>query len=268
MGDFMKKLIAFFLIILCTGCFEKTQDKFNYIIKDIDSMETTKLDVEEAFDNLERKLLYKDLKDAKDEVFEIVNEDNLEEFYLKKLDEDNFTIIMVVSAKEEKKEEVKKEFDSYFERLYEEENSKNQNLIKERIEYEYENYLIFIASDNKKDILNDILTTKEKVFSNTITLDNEAIKEKFNINTKKLNKYKFKISSNLENVNDYIIIKGEELEEIKEKIDNYYDKFKNEVSKEQKIIIEERITKETDNYLIVIVTDDNKKVLREIEKNL
>lgn len=264
----MKKVITILLIILCTGCFEKTQDKFSHIIKDIDSMETSKLDVEEAFDNFERNLLYEDLKDVKDEVFEIVNEDNLEEFYLKKLDKESLTIIMVVSAKESKKEEVKEQFDSYFEKLYEEENSKNQNLIKERIEYEYENYLIFIVGNNKKDILDDILTTKEKVFDNTITLDDESIKEKFNINTKKIEKYKFKISSDLENINDYIIIEGEELEEFQEKIDNYYDKLKEEVAENQKVIIEERITKEIDNYLIVIVTDDNEKVLKEIEKNL
>lgn len=264
----MKKIIIILLIILCTGCFEKKHDKFNYIIKDIDSIETSKLDVEEAFDNFERNLLYEDLKDVKDEVFEIVNENNLEEFYLRKLDKESLTVIMVVSAKEGKKEEVKKQFDGYFEKLYEEENSKNQNLIKERIEYQYENYLIFIVGNNKKDILDDILTTKEKVFDNTITLDDDAIKEKFNIKTTKLEKYKFKISSDLENINDYIIIEGEELEVLKEKIDSYYDKFKDEVDEEQKNIIEKRVTKEKDNYLIVIVTDNNEKVLKEIEKNL
>lgn len=264
----MKKLIIILLIILCTGCFSKKQDKFNYIIKDIESLETSKLDVEESLDNFERNLLYEDLKDIKEEVFEIVNEDNLEEYYFKKLDKDNLTVIMIASAKEDKKEEVKKEIDSYFEKIYSEENSKNQNLIKERIEYEYENYLIFVASNNKKDILDDILTTKEKVFENTITLDDEAIKEKFNISTKKLKKYKFKISANLENINDYIIIEGEDLEEAKEKIDTYYDKLKSEVKEEQQIIIEERLIKEIDNYLIVIVTNNNEKVLKEIEKNL
>lgn len=264
----MKKIIIILLIILSTGCLKKEQDKFNLIINDIDSMETSNLDVEKAFDNFERKLLYEDLEDIKEEVFEIVDENNLEEYYLKKIDKKDLIVIMVISAKENKKEEIKKEIDSYFEKLYLEENSKNQNIIKERIEYEYEDYLIFIAANNKKDILDDILTTKEKVFKNTITLDEEAIKQKFNINTKNLKNYKFKISSDLENINDYIIIEGEDLEELREKIDAYYDNLKNEVAEEQKVIIEQRLIKETNDYLIVIVTNNNEKVLKEIEKKL
>ena len=264
----MKKIITIILIILCTGCFAKKQDNFDNIIKQLDTTSTSKLDIEETFDNFERNILYEDLKDIKDEVFEIVDENNLKKYYLKKLDKEDLTIIMVMTVKDDKKDLVKKEIDSYFEKEYEKENSKNQNIIKERIEYEYDDYLIFIVSNNKKEILNDILSTKEKVFENTISLDDEAIKEKFNINTKKLKKYKFKISSNLENINDYIIIKNEDLEELQEKIDTYYNKLASEVADKEKEKILKRMTKEIDDYLIVIVTDNNEEIWKIIEKNL
>ena len=54
----------------------------------------------------------------------------------------------------------------------------------------------------------------------------------------------------------------------KEKIDTYYNKLASEVADKEKEKILKRMTKEIDDYLIVIVTDNNEEIWKIIEKNL
>ena len=109
-------------------------------------------------------------------------------------------------------------------------------------------------------------------FSDESCMDNTKALDMYGIELDRAEQYAFDLSSDVVNPSMYLILKPKEDEkeilefQVKEMFDKYYSAYNNYYPKEAKMI-DDRLEKEYEGYLIYIVSYDNEKVFQVIKES-
>ena len=239
----MKKIFLF-LCFLLVGCGVKNKININELSEEISKIETNNIDIEESIVNIENNIFKKELKDIRNDLNKYLDLKNLEEYAFYN-EEDTYIFIIKTNV------DIKNSINNYFNDLLDENASANlKEKISNRIEYKYDNYYIYIVSDNNKEILDKIIETKHKLFDNCINLGNDAIIEKYGI---EIDNRMVVMSNKLDSDFGYIVI-SDITNEVENKLDNYYKDNPNLLKIKR------------DNVTVYSISNDNEKVKETIDK--
>lgn len=239
----MKKIFLF-LCFLLVGCGVKNKININELSEEISKIETNNIDIEESIVNIENNIFKKELKDIRNNLNKYLDLKNLEEYAFYN-EEDTYIFIIKTNV------DIKNSINNYFNDLLDENASANlKEKISNRIEYKYDNYYIYIVSDNNKEILDKIIETKHKLFDNCINLGNDAIIEKYGI---EIDNRMVVMSNKLDSDFGYIVI-SDITNEVENKLDNYYKDNPNLLKIKR------------DNVTVYSISNDNEKVKETIDK--
>lgn len=239
----MKKIFLF-LCFLLVGCGVKNKININELSEEISKIETNNIDIEESIVNIENNIFKKELKDIRNDLNKYLDLKNLEEYAFYN-EEDTYVFIIKTNV------DIKNSINNYFNDLLDENASANlKEKISNRIEYKYDNYYIYIVSDNNKEILDKIIETKHKLFDNCINLGNDAIIEKYGI---EIDNRMVVMSNKLDSDFGYIVI-SDITNEVENKLDNYYKDNPNLLKIKR------------DNVTVYSISNDNEKVKETIDK--
>lgn len=239
----MKKIFLF-LCFLLVGCGVKNKININELSEEISKIETNNIDIEESIVNIENNIFKKELKDIRNNLNKYLDLKNLEEYAFYN-EEDTYIFIIKTNV------DIKNSINNYFNDLLDENASANlKEKISNRIEYKYDNYYIYIVSDNNKEILDKIIETKHKLFDNCINLGNDAIIEKYGI---EIDNRIVVMSNKLDNDFGYIVI-SDITNEVENKLDNYYKGNQNLLKIKR------------DNVTVYSISNDNNKVKETVDK--
>lgn len=273
----MKKLLILVTTFLFVGCMnnEKSLNLEN-VSKDIDNLEVNEINLTSAVNEIEATDSYDKMEYVlEDEIKSMgITLDNIDKYVIRKSTEESKKtgLYMIIKPKEDKVKTVKEEINNYLTKKTNDElDEKDKKLYEERIEKEYDGYLIYIIGEDNKNILNIILDNKEKIFTNLVNIKEEDIKKEFNINSSDIEESLIKLSGDLESANMYMIIRGDKnkLEDIDDSIDEYLDSLEEKWkdNKEQYELVKNHLKTKIDNYIILIISDDNERVLKTIKEN-
>ncbi len=177
--------------------------------------------------------------------------------------------IIVIEFKKEKKQEIEDIMKNYFEQSIQNATTEEEKKQYEtRLEQEYGNHLIYIVGNNSATILEQIKETKKKIFSNMIELEKEEVEKKLDISSDMIEEYLFGISDKLNNATQYLIIKTKDSTNVRQKIHNYFEELEQEwktKNSKQYELLKNRMEKQLGNYLIYIVSSENKMAFKMIE---
>ena len=239
----MKKIFLF-LCFLLVGCGVKNKININELSEEISKIETNNIDIEESIVNIENNIFKKELKDIRNNLNKYLDLKNLEEYAFYH-EEDTYIFIIKTNV------DIKNSINNYFNDLLDENASANlKEKISNRTEYKYDNYYIYIVSDNNKEILDKIIETKHKLFDNCINLGNDAIIEKYGI---EIDNRMVVMSNKLDSDFGYIVI-SDITNEVENKLDNYYKDNPNLLKIKR------------DNVTVYSISNDNEKVKETIDK--
>ncbi len=239
----MKKIFLF-LCFLLVGCGVKNKININELSEEISKIETNNIDIEESIVNIENNIFKKELKDIRNNLNKYLDLKNLEEYAFYN-EEDTYIFIIKTNV------DIKNSINNYFNDLLDENASANlKEKISNRTEYKYDNYYIYIVSDNNKEILDKIIETKHKLFDNCINLGNDAIIEKYGI---EIDNRMVVMSNKLDSDFGYIVI-SDITNEVENKLDNYYKDNPNLLKIKR------------DNVTVYSISNDNEKVKETIDK--
>lgn len=189
-----------------------------------------------------------------------LTDEDLEEYsvgYDKKSKESYF----LVKPMEGKEEDVKKAIDEYY----------SNNKI---TDYTYEkvgSYLIYINTDNAKDVIKDVKNAKTTVFGSLLKLDNTLLKDQIGIDEEDVSEYLVMLPEVITSSSSYVIVKPVKGKEktVKEKLDKYMND-QEEMWKlyleDQYELVKNRAFEEYGDYLIYVISPDNDLVLSTIKK--
>lgn len=273
----MKKLLILITTFLFIGCMksEKKLDLEN-ISKDINNLEINEINLTSAINEIEATNSYDKMEYILDEDLKSmgITLDNIDKYVIRKsTEESNKTgLYMIIKPKEDKINIVKEEINNYLTKKTNDElDEKDKKLYEERIEKEYDGYLIYIIGEDNKNILNIILDNKEKVFTNLVSIKDEDIKKEFGINPSDIEESLIKLSGDLESANMYMIIKVDKnkLEDLDDTVDEYLDNLEEKWkdNSEQYELVKSHLKTKLDNYIILIISNDNERVLKTIKEN-
>lgn len=247
----MKKLFLFCLLLL-VGC--KQQEKeFNIyeLSKKMDEIETNSLNIEKAIVGISEEMMDDELIDVSSDISKILDLTKLKQYVFYQNDE-NYIFIY-----ETEDSTISNVMTSYFEdTLKKQITATLREKIVNRIEYQYEDFYIYIASGKQNQILKKILETKVLLFHNTTSLSQDAVEEKFGI---KIDNAIVKWSTKLGQEQGYLLIENP-TSDIEEKCDNYFNNNQNK-------LIGSLLKLRKGNDLIYVVSQDNNKVLQIIESD-
>ena len=279
----MKKNIFILLLItfalLISGC---TKSNKNYdlmeINKELAELSTGKFNMFGVESLIDKKNYFEGLTEIQpyDNYYKNnikVDSDNFDK-YIMRLNPDNKQLYFIILPKEGTKETIKKEFKAYFEELENKSTGDIKNNISNRLEEEYEDYLIYIVSDeNNEDIFKLMKSSENLIFNNIISLeDKDSIKNQFDIDVNDLEEYLFALPSFITQSNSYIIVKPkkDKYVEVKKALDTYMTKYEEQWKvylQDQYVLVRDRLFKDDSGYLIYIISTDNDKVFDVIKNN-
>ena len=275
----MKKIIiSLSSIIFILGCsLNKPVVNLNNIEEKIDHIQLDELDLNEIVHSIEKEDFYDKMEYKKDEELKLIGLDvnEINDYIYRKstTDSDKYGFYIILKVNDTYKEKAKEIMNNYFTNLINEElDSDKLYLLLNKIEFEYNDYLIYIVGNKNNTILDKIIENKKKVFTNLIKINEVKLKDLNIVNGENLEKYLMKISSNINNSDLYFIVKpkkGKKLE-VEESINKYFnkleEKFKNNETELNKI--KNKTIANTNDYLIYIISSDNEKVLKTIKNEL
>lgn len=275
----MKKIIiSLSSIIFILGCsLNKPVVNLNNIEEKIDHIQLDELDLNEIVHSIEKEDFYDKMEYKKDEELKLIGLDvnEINDYIYRKstTDSDKYGFYIILKVNDTYKEKAKEIMNNYFTNLINEElDSDKLYLLLNKIEFEYNDYLIYIVGNQNNTILDKIIENKKKVFTNLIKINEVKLKDLNIVNGENLEKYLMKISSNINNSDLYFIVKpkkGKKLE-VEESINKYFnkleEKFKNNETELNKI--KNKTIANTNDYLIYIISSDNEKVLKTIKNEL
>ena len=275
----MKKIIiSLSSIIFILGCsLNKPIVNLNNIEEKIDHIQLDELDLNEIVHSIEKEDFYDKMEYKKDEELKLIGLDvnEINDYIYRKstTDSDKYGFYIILKVNDTYKEKAKEIMNNYFTNLINEElDSDKLYLLLNKIEFEYNGYLIYIVGNKNNTILDKIIENKKKVFTNLIKINEVKLKDLNIGNGENLEKYLMKISSNINNSDLYFIVKpkkGKKLE-VEESINKYFnkleEKFKNNETELNKI--KNKTITNTNDYLIYIISSDNEKVLKTIKNEL
>lgn len=182
-------------------------------------------------------------------------------------------IYIVVEPKENQKETIEQKIKQYWDsKIKENIDEETKKRLEKRLEQEYGTHLIYLAGTETNRKLEKIKETKEKIFSNMIVLEKNDVETNLKISLNDIESYTFAVTDKMDTVTQFLIIrpKKEKSSEIKQKIHNYFEELENnwkEKNEKQYNLLKNRLETELDEYLIYLVSKDNKKALKIIEQN-
>lgn len=275
----MKKIIiSLSSIIFILGCsLNKPVVNLNNIEEKIDHIQLDELDLNEIVHSIEKEDFYDKMEYKKDEELKLIGLDvnEINDYIYRKstTDSDKYGFYIILKVNDTYKEKAKEIMNNYFTNLINEElDSDKLYLLLNKIEFEYNDYLIYIVGNKNNTILDKIIENKKKVFTNLIKINEVKLKDLNIVNGENLEKYLMKISSNINNSDLYFIVKPKKDKklEVEESINKYFnkleEKFKNNETELNKI--KNKTIANTNDYLIYIISSDNEKVLKTIKNEL
>ena len=275
----MKKIIiSLSSIIFILGCsLNKPVVNLNNIEEKIDHIQLDELDLNEIVHSIEKEDFYDKMEYKKDEELKLIGLDvnEINDYIYRKstTDSDKYGFYIILKINDTYKEKAKEIMNNYFTNLINEElDSDKLYLLLNKIEFEYNDYLIYIVGNKNNTILDKIIENKKKVFTNLIKINEVKLKDLNIVNGENLEKYLMKISSNINNSDLYFIVKPKKDKklEVEESINKYFnkleEKFKNNETELNKI--KNKTITNTNDYLIYIISSDNEKVLKTIKNEL
>ncbi len=275
----MKKIIiSLSSIIFILGCsLNKPVVNLNNIEEKIDHIQLDELDLNEIVHSIEKEDFYDKMEYKKDEELKLIGLDvnEINDYIYRKstTDSDKYGFYIILKVNDTYKEKAKEIMNNYFTNLINEElDSDKLYLLLNKIEFEYNDYLIYIVGNKNNTILDKIIENKKKVFTNLIKINEVKLKDLNIVNGENLEKYLMKISSNINNSDLYFIVKPKKDKklEVEESINKYFnkleEKFKNNETELNKI--KNKTITNTNDYLIYIISSDNEKVLKTIKNEL
>ena len=245
----MKKLFLF-CMLLFIGCTNQEIKEINIyeLSKEIDKIESNSINIEQSVVKIENEIINDELIDVSSDISKLVDLSKLKQYIFYQKDE---TFIFIYETKDSNISNI---MTSYFEdTLKKQITASLREKIVNRIEYQYEDFYIYIVGDNKNKILEKILETKKLLFDNTAILSEDSIKEKFGI---KIDDSIVKWSTKLSDEYGYILIDNP-TNEIEQRLDEY---FKDNNKLNGSLL---KLTK--NGKLIYVVSQDNNKILEIIE---
>lgn len=257
----MKKILLC-LTILCaiflTGC-GKEEEKVTLNLKDLpEKIDNLKSD---EFARLDASSILSEKIEGLEEVYTTskfdVDMDDLEEYNISINDKtkDMFVIVKPVDGK---KDDVKKAFDKYVD--------KQKDSVKEKLAFdEIQGYLIYIISDNSKDLLEEVKECRTNIFNQLMPIEDEDLSQRFGIEKDMVDEYLIKLPTLMVNSNSYMIIKPAKgkKDAVKEKMNDYMEKLEEQWKTylpDQYDLVKNRLEEEYGDYLIYIISKDNDAV--------
>lgn len=254
----MKKIVVFLVsIFFITGCGNKAKLDMSKIKTNIDNLTSNEFDINQVVEKIESE--------------ELGYFDNLHYFYMSDLErinvDSNYVSQMLFRVKqtEEPAYIIIKPTDNNKEKLQEQ--LKNYLVSYSYEVNEYEDYLIYLFDDNKKEVLNQIKKTKKPLFSSSYEINTNNFKQTLGFELDGIDEYLISISID-SNVERYFIIKPKKNYKriIKEKMKKYFEVLEEEWSSTDDVsLIKNHLEKEYGEYLIYVVSKDNDSVFKVIE---
>lgn len=268
-----KKIIVLICCFLISGCGKQKKElDFDKINSELQSLTLEQLDYKQlAYELIEDLGKFQILNPEEIEVQIGIKKDMYQNAMMCESKEEN-EIYIVIEPKENQKEMVQQKLEQYWNyKLKEETDEKKIKQIEKRLEQEYGKHLIYIVGKESNKKLDKIKETKEKIFSNMISLEKTDIETILKISVNEIETYSFAVTDKMDSVIQYLIIKPKKgkKSEIKQKTHNYFEELENtwkEKDNKQYQLLKDRLESENDDYLIYLVSKDNKKVSKTIEK--
>ena len=245
----MKKLFLF-CIFLLIGCSGKSNLSISELSKQLDQLELNKIDIEKALVGITQDFEEKELIDISDEMSKYVDFSKIKQSVFYKNDE------LFLFIYESTDESIKKGISQYFDDVLSNpvEPSLRESIVN-RIEYQYEDFYIYVAGPKQKRILEKILETKVLLFHHTTKLSDDISSVKFGV---ELKNDIIAWSTKLDEEFGYIVLSNAN-EEVQKSLDEYFEKNKDKLAGS--------LLKTTkDDIVIYVVSEDNNKVLKIIDK--
>ncbi len=264
----MKKVmiaLGLVLLLMTAGC-GKTKDldldKIGGLIDALETNEFARVNaavmLEEAIPDLEEVYSTSFKKTFK------ITEAYVEEYNVA-INAKKTAMYFILKPVEGKLEALKKEVDTYINTLKKD--------VKEQLTYqEHEGYLIYIISEDSKDLMDQVINTHSLLFNNLTVGDEETLTNIYDIKPDMVEEYLIKVPTMIVNANTYVIIKPSKgnKDEVKEKMDTYMANLEEQWKTylpDQYDLVKNRLYEEYEGYLIYIVSKDNDLVLKTIKEN-
>ncbi len=272
-GDDMKKILLMVsILLLITGCGEK-EKKLNMekLGKKLEELTTDKLDYINLNDVIEEPLDKIKIYSQEEIVEQLGIEASMYQniFFCESLEGVN--TYLVVEPKESEKEKVEALIVQYWnQKIAETQNEEEKESYQNRVEQSYGENLIYLVGKDCKKKLDKIKTTKQKLFPNLLVLEKTDLEKQLGLSIDEVESYRFAMSDKLDQVEQYIIIKynKESEADIRKKVHDYFEGLEQEwkVKDDSNYqLLKNRMEKELDQYLIYLVSKDNKKAYQIIE---
>lgn len=254
------RLCTLLVLFLVTGCTSNVELDLENIKEEVINLTNDRFSPSELYE-LDMSKYLADIEEISDMNSYGINDTKIEEFYgFKSASEAYFYIVMM--PYEDNLNEVKNQMNAYMANL----DSKNV-LIEE-----YNDYLIYIYSDNKDKVLEEIKTSKEKIMPSLIKVEESTILDVLDIEEKWYEEFLMMQPMMMVNSSQFLIIKpskGHE-KDVKEKVNEYFEKleeqWKNYLPAQYDLVVNRKETK-LGEYLIYIVSDNNEVIYNTIKKN-
>lgn len=275
----MKKR-ALFLATLCTffllfsGCGKKVTLDLEKVSTNLETITTDTFYLQGAALVIEEKEFFSDLEDIYDYDFEKIfdlDKDLIQEYSVR-MNKKTKEMYLLLLPIEGKKEDVKDTMDDYFKSLEKKEKDDTLDMIKDRLEEEIDDYLIYIVSkDTNENIFNSIKDLRVPLFGGLMQIDDEFLRTQFDINPTDLDSYLIAIPNMMTQTSGYYILKpasGKE-KDVKEKMTTYMTNLEEQWKTylpDQYELVKNRKEITYGDYLIYIISSDNDKVFEEIKK--
>lgn len=261
----MKKINLIVVTLLCfflVGCGSVELD-LNKVSENLNTLTTGNFDLLTAVENVEMNSDYfGDLVNVYDFDLEAmgINKEIVENMAFR-LDSNNNPAYIIIKAINGKKEELKNQIDEYL----------NKFTDLNKLESEYEGYLIYLFSDKNEEILKTIKNSKEKVFGMLMNVESSDLETLTGINPEDLDEFLVK-NSVITKANSYYILKPKAGREAKveEAMNTYMNKLESQWATylpDQYELVKNRLEKEYGNYLIYIISNNNKLVFETIKSS-
>lgn len=267
----MKKLFSILLVtmLLLTGCGNKNVDlDLNKISQELDNLYSDSFYLQGVSSLIDEKNYFEGLEDVYEYDFKEVfglEASNIEEYQVR-INKSNNTMYLILKPLENK-DKIKSEMDAYFKSI---ESTNTQ--VKNKLETEYEGYLIYIVSNDNNKVLETIKSSKSPVFNNLVPVQDEMVENTLGIKKDTYSEILMKVPMMIVQSNMYIIVKPEngKKDDVKKAIDQYMTNLEEQWKTylpDQYELVKNRKYEEYGGYLIYIVSSDNDKVLDTIKKN-
>lgn len=266
----MKKILlcltVLFTAILLTGC---GKEKVSLNLKDLSS----KIDnlKEEEFSRLSASYMLDEKIAGLESVYDFdfqekfgINKENIESYSVS-INESTKDMYFIVKPLDGKKNTVKEEIDKYIETL--------DDTAKGKLTYEeYQGYLIYIIAENSKSLMNDAKKSTDNVFGSLQEVNDDLLSQQFGIEKEDVDEYLIKTPMMITSSNSYIIVKPADgkKEEVKNKLDEYMKNLEEQWKTylpTQYELVKNRLEEEYGDYLIYIISSNNKLVFDTIKAN-